>query len=162
MRFPPLLAAAAALLLAACQSGDAPAPAANEAPKVAPILTTPDAVDIHSYAKPLEARVTHVALDLAVDFEAQRVGGTATLDVQAKSGVDEIILDSKGLEIESITTVDGKPLPYEIGPSDEALGAPLTIQMGDAEKIVIRYKSAPNSGALQWLTPEQTAGKKHP
>ena len=162
MRFPPLLAAAAALLLAACQSGDAPAPAANEAPKVAPILTTPDAVDIHSYAKPLEARVTHVALDLGVDFEAQRVGGTATLDVQAKPGVDEIILDSKGLEIESITTVDGKPLPYEIGPSDEALGAPLTIQMGDAEKIVIRYKSAPNSGALQWLTPEQTAGKKHP
>ena len=91
MRIRPIFAVAAALLLAACQSGDAPAPAAAEAPKVAPILTTPDAVDIHSYAKPLEARVTHVALDLNVNFEAQRVGGTATLDVQAKPGVDEVL-----------------------------------------------------------------------
>jgi aminopeptidase N len=30
----------------------------------------------------------------------------------------------------------------------------------DTKQIVIRYKSAPNAGALQWLTPQQTAGKK--
>ena len=156
-----LIAAAAALVLSSCQADRAPPPVA-EASTVAPILDTPDAVDVHSYAKPLEARVTHLDLDLAVDFDAKRIGGTATLDVQAKPGAREIILDDKGLEIESIADESGQPLPYTVGANDENLGAPLTIQMGDKRKIVIRYKSAPDAGALQWLTPEQTAGKKHP
>ena len=161
MRFRPLIAAASALLLAACQSGEAPAPKAA-ARTVAPILTGADAVDIHSYAKPLEARVTHVALDLNVDFAARRVAGTATLDLQAKPGVNSITLDDKGLQIAAITSADGKPLPFKVGAVDPILGAPLTIEMGAAKKIVIKYSSAPDAGALQWLTPEQTAGKKHP
>lgn len=161
MTIRPLIAAAAAILLMSCQSGTTPAPAARDA-AVAPILDAPDAVDIHSYAKPLEARVTNIDLDLAVDFNAKRVGGTATLDIQAKPGAKEIILDDKGLEIEAITDETGQPLAYKVGANDENLGAPLAIQMGDKRKIVIRYKSAPDAGALQWLTPEQTAGKKHP
>ena len=159
-----MLIAAASLLLAACQSGETPAPAPNASGEamIAPILSGADAVDIHSYAKPLDARVTNVALDLAVDFDAKRVGGTATLDIQAKPGVKQIVLDDKGLEIASITTVDGKPLPFTVGAVDPIVGAPLTVHIGDAKKIVITYKSAPDSGALQWLTPEQTAGKKYP
>ena len=77
---------------------------------IAPILTAADAVDIHSHAKPLEARVTHLALDLTVDFNAKRIGGTATLDIDAKPGQQHIILDDKGLEIEKVATSDGKPL----------------------------------------------------
>lgn len=156
-----LTAATAALLLMSCQAKEATPPSA-EAGIVAPILSAPDAVDVHSYAKPLEARVTHVALDLNVDFDTRRIGGTATLDVEAKPDAKEIILDDKGLEIEAVTDDAGQPLPYKIGANDENLGAPLAIQMGDKRKIVITYKSAPESGALQWLTPEQTAGKKHP
>jgi len=156
-----LIAGAAALLLSSCQADQAPPPAAK-ASEIAPILDSPDAVDIHSYAKPLEARVTHLDLDLAVDFAAKRIGGTATLDVQAKPDAKEIVLDDKGLEIEAITDEAGQPLPYKIGASDPNLGAPLAIQIGDKRKIIIRYRSAPEAGALQWLTPEQTAGKKHP
>ena len=33
--------------------------------------------------------------------------------------------------------------------------------MGNKRKIVIAYKSAPDAGALQWLTPEKRR-KKHP
>ncbi len=161
MSLRPLIAACAALALWSCSSADRPTPLAETA-AIAPILDTPDAVDVHSYAKPLEARVTHVALDLSVDFQAKRLSGTATLDLQAKPGVKQIILDDKGLEIEAITDAAGKALPHQVGAIDEKLGAPLTIQMGDAKKIVIRYKSAADSSALQWLTPEQTAGKKHP
>ena len=152
---------ACALLLAACQSSESPAPA-PAARTVAPILNGADAVDVHSYAKPLEARVTHVALDLAVDFAAKRVGGTATLDLQAAPGVKSITLDDKGLVITAITSADGKPLPFTVGANDPILGAPLTVQIGDAKRIVIRYTSARDAGALQWLTPEQTAGKKTP
>ena len=159
--FRPLIAAVAALTLISCRAEQAP-PAASEAAKVAPVLDAADAVDVHSYARPLEARVTHLDLDLAVDFDARRIGGTATLDIEAKPGAKEIILDDKGLEILGVTDEAGKPLPYKVGAADENLGAPLAIQMGDARKIVIRYKSAPDAGALQWLTPEQTAGKKHP
>ena len=161
MSFRPLIAAFAAVSLWSCSSADkTPAPATTA--EIAPVLSTPDAVDIHSFAKPLDARVTHVALDLGVDFATKRVGGTATLDIQAKPGIKQIILDDKGLEIEAVSTLDGKALPYAVGAVDEQLGAPLTIQIGDAKKILIRYKSAPDSGALQWLSPEQTAGKKHP
>ena len=85
-----LIAAASALLLAACQAQTArrqcrQAAEAAAATATAPILATADAVDVHSYARPLEARVTHVALDLAVDFDARRVGGTATLDIDAQA-----------------------------------------------------------------------------
>ena len=160
-----MIAAASALLLAACQV-ETPAPPKTDRgatpAAAAPILATPDAVDVHSYARPLEARVTHLALDLGVDFAAKRVGGTATLDIDAKPGVGTIILDDKGLEIEKIAAADGKPLTYKVGATDEHLGAPLEIAIGDARKIVITYKSAPEAGALQWLTPEQTLGKKQP
>jgi len=156
-----LTAAAAALLLMSCQTRDAPP--APEAEEVAPVLDTPDAVDVHSYARPLEARVTHIALDLGIDFAAKRVGGTATLNIQAKQGAREIILDDKGLEIESVADGAGKALGWKVGAADSNLGAPLSIAIGaDTKQIVIHYKSAAEADALQWLTPEQTAGKKHP
>ena len=159
-------AAAALLLLSACERSDE-APnvtdhEASEAPAVAPILATADAVDIHSHAKPLEARVTHVALDLDVDFDARRVSGTATLDIDRKPDAKEIILDDKGLEIQSITDGD-RPLRYRVGASDEQLGAPLAVALNpDTRQLVIRYKSSPIAEALQWLSPQQTAGKQHP
>ena len=157
-----MIVAASTLLLAACQMGSAPAPQAGDASTIAPILATPDAVDVHSFAKPLEARVTHIALDLGVDFTARRIAGTATLDIQAKPNATSIILDDKGLEITRIVAADGTPLTYTVGAVDPNLGAPLTIAIGSARKIVITYKSAPDSGALQWLTPAQTVGKKLP
>lgn len=162
MSFRMLFAGVAALLLAACQSTKASAPPAYSEPMIAPILAGVDAVDIHSWAVPLQARVTHIALDLDVNFPASLVGGTATLDVDAKPGVRFITLDDKGLRIAAITTPDGRALPYKVGNSDKNIGAPLTIEMGAARKIVIRYTSAPDSGALQWLTPPQTAGKRSP
>jgi aminopeptidase N len=156
---------AAMLLTAACRMSeqDKSAPAATAEAAIAPILATPDARDIHSYARPLEARVHHVALDLTVDFDARRLGGTAILDIDRKPDAREIVLDDKGLEIESITDGSRQPLEFKVGKADADLGAPLAIALRpDTKRIAIRYKSAPDSGALQWLTPQQTAGKAHP
>ncbi len=162
-----LAAAAAFVLLSACERADQPPTAANQqeaaAPAMAPILTGADAVDPHSYARPLEARVHHVALDLGVDFDAKRLGGTATLDIDRKPDAKEIVLDSKGLEIESIVDAEGEPLPFKLGAADENKGAPLAVTLRpDTKRLVIKYKSAADAEALQWLTPEQTAGKKQP
>jgi aminopeptidase N len=158
--------AAAALVLAGCQMSEenSAAPAENQQEaRIAPILTTPEAKDTASYARPLEARVHHVALDLNVDFEAKRIGGTATLDIDRKPDAKQIVLDDKGLEIESIADGAGQPLQWKVGAADPKLGSPLAVTLGpDTKRLVIKYKSAPDAGALQWLTPEQTAGKKKP
>jgi aminopeptidase N len=150
---------------------------ASAAPAAAPILDAPDARDFHSYARPHEARVTHVALDLTADFAARRIGGTATLDIQAAPGAKEdgaapspgrrdggpvLLLDDKGLEIKSVTDAAGKPLAWTVGKADPILGAPLTVALNGARKIRIAYRSGPDAGALQWLTPAQTAGKHQP
>jgi leukotriene-A4 hydrolase len=155
----------AALLIAACapeKHQDAQPETASSERMVAPVLTTPDAKDIHSYARPEVARVTHVALDLRADFQAKRLGGTATLDIQAAPGAREIVLDNKGLAIARVTDGQGRDLPYTEGDADPILGSPLTVTLNGADRIVVTYQSAPDAAALQWLSPEQTAGKKHP
>jgi aminopeptidase N len=153
------------LALSACRAsepGNQAQPQAAEA-AIAPILATPDAVDTHSFARPLEARVTHIALDLTVDFDTRRIGGTATLDIDRKPQAKEIVLDDSGLEIQSVTDAAKHPLPFNVGARDPNLGSPLTIGLQpDTRRIVITYRSAPDAGALLWLTPQQTAGKKMP
>ena len=167
MSFVRTAVAAAALLLAGCQSSETNTSANvsenSSESKIAPILDTPEAKDSASYARPLEARVYHVALDLNVDFDAKRIGGTATLDIDRKPDAREIVLDDKGLEIESITDGSEQPLDYKVGAADPKLGSPLAIVLRpDTNRLIIKYKSAPDAGALQWLTPKQTAGKKKP
>lgn len=159
-------AAAFALLLSGCSAEKHEDQAKQQERSgermVAPVLTGEDARDPFSFARPQEARVTHVALDLAADFDSKRLGGTATLDVQAAPNAKEIVLDSKGLEIEAVTNAQGAPLQYAVGKADAERGAPLSVQLNGAEQIKIAYKSAPDAEALQWLTPEQTAGKQQP
>jgi leukotriene-A4 hydrolase len=155
------LFAALAIVLASSVALAPPA-AARAGQEAAPVLTGADAVDSATFARPQEARVTHVALDLALDFEAQRVSGTATLDIQARPDAREIVLDSDGYEVESITDAQGRPLAYALGEGDERRGRPLTVRIGEARRIVIRYHVGPEAKALQWLRPEQTAGGRHP
>lgn len=166
MKLLPAAILLAAAFLSACRGGEKAqenAATAGASAAVAPILNTPDAVDYHSYAKPLEARVTHVALDVTVDFDTKRIGGTAALDIQHRPDAKQIILDDNGLEIGSVTDGSKKPLQWQVGTKDPILGTPLTIALRpDTSRIIVDYKSAPDAGALLWLTPAQTAGKKSP
>ncbi len=155
----------AALLLsttAACTTMTA-APSAPAI--VAPILTSADARDGSTYAQPQVARVTHVDLDLALDFAAKTVGGTATLDVLAAPDARTLVLDDRGLQITRITDADGRELPYTVGSMVEGKGAPLSVDIGpgpERRRLTIQYSAAPGAEALQWLNPEQTAGKAQP
>jgi aminopeptidase N len=145
---------APALLLAA---------AANAAPDApSPILTTPEAKDELTYARPEIARVTHVDLDLTADFAAHVMRGKAILDILARPGATEIILDDNKLQIATIADANGKPLKWSVGSYDDYKGAPLTIEIGGARRIVITYQSDPKASALGWLEPRMTAGKTKP
>lgn len=144
----------------------------------APNTSTPSAAaaerDIHSFAVPAEARVTHIALDLKADFTARQLSGRATLDIQRAPGASRIVLDTRDLDIRSVTDAAGKPLVHALGDSVPLLGRPFTVTLpaaaagaagdgaGEKTRIIIDYATRPNAAALQWLTPEQTAGKKHP
>ncbi|HMI20653.1 MAG TPA: M1 family metallopeptidase, partial [Sphingomonas sp.] len=138
----------------------APAFARPDAPS--PILTTPEAHDALSYAKPQIARVTHVDLDLTADFTTHIMRGTATLDILARPDAKEIVLDDNHLVIAKITDAAGHPLKYTVGAYDDYRGAPLTVQIGAARRIVVTYRSSPDASALGWLPPALTAGKKEP
>jgi leukotriene-A4 hydrolase len=171
-----LLALGLSVSVAACSLPEQRAPRL-----VAPIMTTPDALDTSTYARPQEARVTHVALDLELDFAAKAVRGTARLDVLAGpeatrpelfdvagnnlgavSELRELVLDSDGLQIAKVTDAAGAPLVWRLGDAAGEKGAPLVIALGDARTVVIHYAANPQASALQWLAPEQTAGQQHP
>lgn len=137
-----------------------PLVAAPDAPS--PILTAPEARDVLTNARPQVARVTHVDLDLTVDFAAKTIRGTAALDILAKPDATEIVLDTDRLVIAAIADTAGRPLSYAVGKREGDKGAPLTVQIGSSRRIVITYASGPDARALGWLTPALTAGKQKP
>ncbi|HVG23365.1 MAG TPA: M1 family metallopeptidase [Thermoanaerobaculia bacterium] len=119
--------------------------------------------DIHSFARPDEAVVRHLALELDVDFAARRLSGSATLHIDLAAGARELVLDTNGLTIRRVTLDDGSNATFTLGDRQPHLGAPLTIAVTPETKAVhIEYASSPDAAAVQWLSPEQTAGGKQP
>ena len=70
--------------------------------------------DIHSFARPDEAVVKHLALDLTVDFTRHQLSGSATLQIEHR-GAREIVLDSNGLSVGSVTLDDGTRAKFSLG-----------------------------------------------
>jgi aminopeptidase N len=119
--------------------------------------------DPHSYAEPEKARVTHVALDLTPDFTSHKLRGTARLMIQRTSDADSIKLDTRDLNIKRVTDAAGAALGFNVGAAQKFLGSPLAIKLpASGDTIVIEYETSPDAAAVQWLSPEQTAGKKLP
>jgi leukotriene-A4 hydrolase len=120
-------------------------------------------MDPHSFAKPEQAVVKHLDLDIAVDFDKKIISGKATVDVEAKNGAKEVVLDTRGLTIEKVTYEDGSAAEFKLGEEVKFLGRPLTINLKpQTSNLSIYYSTSPDAAALQWLNPSQTAGKKYP
>ena len=119
--------------------------------------------DPHSYARPEEARVTNVALDLTADFTARRLAGRASLTLERAPSSEAVVLDTRDLTIRAVTDDQGRQLPFSLGRHDPILGRALEIVLPPGPtRIDVSYETAPDAAALQWLTPEQTAGRRHP
>lgn len=121
-------------------------------------------VDPHSYAEPNKAVVTHLNWVASVDFDNKVIEGVAHLSIKTQENADELVLDSKGLQIAKVTLGEEEILTeFEIGDVDQHLGSPIKIRIkDDTERVNIHYKTAPSAEALQWLSPEQTSGGKSP
>ncbi len=161
------LALSAALGLSACSTPTGGAAALPEIALNPADMPVTDAVDVHTYARPEIARVFNVDLDLTADFAAKVLSGTATLAISAAPGANEIVLDTKTLDIQDVRDAAGQPLRYVLGDDDAIKGRPLTVYFpafapGERRSIVIRYATRPDAAALQWLNPAQTAGGQKP
>ncbi len=119
--------------------------------------------DIHSFSKPEDAVVEHISLDLLVDFNSKTISGTATLAIKNKSGTNELWLDTRDLQIKSVTLDEGVSTTFKLGEPVKYLGSSLNIAIRpETKKVTIVYTTSPVAAALQWLEPSQTAGGKSP
>ena len=154
--FSPMGRIGAMVLLAACSTT-----ATDPDNKFEDVTDTSQYVmDTHSNALPNEAVITHMDLDITVDMVAQQIQGTASFDVQATG--KQIILDTDGLTILSVTDTTGKSLVHALGDST-FLGRALKVDLPTGTKrISIAYSTGKNAKALQWLVPQQTMDKEYP
>ncbi|HZI64410.1 MAG TPA: M1 family metallopeptidase [Thermoanaerobaculia bacterium] len=159
-------------LLAAC-GAERPAPIAeapgatspSAAPATGPTPAAPSTGgrDPHSFARPDEVAVKHLDLDLTVDFAAQKLTGRAVLTLDRKREASELVLDTNGLDIQRVRLDGAREATFQLGDEVPFLGRALTIALEPTTaRVEIDYSSRPGAGALQWLTPAQTAGKRHP
>ncbi|QYJ77854.1 M1 family metallopeptidase [Shewanella acanthi] len=121
--------------------------------------------DYHSFANSDQIQVTHLSLDLSVDFDTQLVAGSATLSLTyLDEKVTELWLDSRELKIQSVVTESNQALAFSFTETSDILGQKLCIQLpaSHCTHITIQYQTSPSAQGLQWLTPEQTAGKRLP
>jgi len=152
-----------ALLVSGCASSTPSAPPVSPpAPKA--VERTPTAEHPHSFSNPEEVVVRHLSLDLAVDFEHRRIAGIAMAFIKNITGASQLVLDTRDLDIVRVTLGrERKPTTFHLGDEVPYLGRPLVIDIAPDTSIVrVEYVTSPNAEALQWLSPEQTAGKKHP
>ena len=117
--------------------------------------------DVHSFSEPSRARVTHCDLDLEVLFETRQLRGTALLTLDRRDLSAPLILDTRDLAIEEVRHSD--PLPVTLSDRDPILGQALIVHLpAGVDSVLIRYSTSPDATGLQWLNPDQTAGKTSP
>ena len=123
--------------------------------------------DPNSYARPDIAKVTHIHLSLNVNFEKKILEGSATLTVEkVDPSATHLTLDARGLNLLSmIDDSNGSKLDFKLHP-EEYVGSKLEVNLPKTSeksfKIKIEYETTSGCVALQWLEPNQTAGKTHP
>jgi len=88
--------------------------------------------DALTYANYDQVKISHLYLDLDVDFDEKSLKEWVKLD-------------------------------YQLAKRDDVMGSKLTIKtIFKTPTIRVYYKSLPQASGLQWLSPEQTAGKDKP
>ena len=128
----------------------------------------PVPADPSSYANVSAFVTTHLALDVTTDFEAKTLAGTAELTFDRRDpAATEAVLDTRDLTIRKTEAAIDKgawvDTTFRIDASTPAFGSALRITMPPgANRVRVTYVTSPAAKGLQWLMPEQTAGRRHP
>jgi leukotriene-A4 hydrolase len=121
----------------------------------------------HSFARPAEARLTHLNLQVAVDFENKKLNGVAEWDLEHAKDAERVVLDTRELQIEKVERVEADGNVYEtayaLGAEQPLLGQPLAIEINkNTEKVRVYYETSNQAAALLWMEKSQTVGKQMP
>ena len=106
-------------------------------------------------------------MNLDLNFDGKILEGSAILTIEkVKEDAEQVLLDSRGLNIKAVLDhSNDQKLDFKIYPEDY-VGSKLEVRlpMSKDKTVQVRldYATSPNSTALQWLPPMQTAGKTHP
>ena len=137
-------------------------------------------LDPHSAARPHEVRVRHAGFRWSVAPATRVLSGTATYGLERFDPSAPLMLDTRGLQIDAVEIGSSprgghrtlarvepeggwRPADHRVSPHDPILGAALEVGLAPGADLVrIRYRTGPDSTGLQWLSPEQTADRRHP
>lgn len=121
------------------------------------------AVDQHSYANTNDAKTVHLHLNLEADFDVKQLKGNVVHTIENVSGTNVMVFDTKDLTILDVLLDDSLATTYELNGDDEFMGSSLAVAITPTTKrVTIFYETSSNAAALQWLDPQQTAGKEQP
>ena len=85
---------AVAVFMWGCQNGERGNTESNEEPNGHyPVVVK----DNYSYAKPNEAIIRHLDLDIEVSFGQKKITGKAVFQIENKTGADKIYFDTKSV-----------------------------------------------------------------
>lgn len=123
----------------------------------------PPEVRNHSYSNYDSVVPTHMHMELSVDFKRKILEGKVQIAFENKKNAPYIILDTRQLNITGVKLDDSTEAAWSLGEEKEFIGKPLVIELAPNTRMVsVYYSTSPESEALMWLEPAQTAGKKHP
>lgn len=162
MRWHTLILSGALLLTGCAESGGTSTASDSEnetSAKAQRIAAMKQVTDQHSFARPEEARITHLDWNARVDFTARTISGTATYDIEVAEDAQRIVFDTHELAIKEVL-VDGEPVEHTLGAAQPFIGQPLTVPITPAaQKVAIKYTSSPGADALLWV---EAQGDKPP
>jgi len=122
-----------------------------------------DCNDFHTLSNPQEVVVKHTDFELEVNFQTKTLSGKVIHHIENKNGSNHLILDTRGLNIEKVFLDEQIPASFSLGDEVPYLGRPLKIMIKEpTSKVTVFYSTLPECPALQWVSPQQTQGKKHP
>ena len=111
------------------------------------------------WARDRAANINHIKLEVALDFDAKKISGTATHRLSAITGpLERLEFDAAELEIKAVRA-GGEPASFETADGKLLITLPRALGAGEEIEIAIDYAGQPRRG-LYFVGPDDAYPKK--